>query len=76
MSHSFPSLRLANLNYVLNGLSLLFLFQVVCNFQGREIIVLENYCSFYDHSMTFDILFIFLHVDMYPCCEWACVHVS
>lgn len=41
MSHSFTSLRLANLNSVQNGLSRLFLFQVLCNFLGREIIILS-----------------------------------
>lgn len=41
MSYSFTNLRLTNLNHMQNGLSLLFLFQVLCNFLGREIIILS-----------------------------------
>lgn len=77
MSHSFTSLRLANLNSVQNGLSRLFLFQVLCNFLGREIIILSLQFIAVSLTVPWDLTFNFFacwHVSM--CCGWTCVRVS
>lgn len=77
MSHSFTSLRLTNLNHKQNGLNLLFLFQVLCNFPGREIIILP--LQFIAISLTVPChlsFYFFTYWRVSMCYGWPCIHVS
>lgn len=67
MSHFFTNLRLTNLNHMQNGLSLLFLFQVLRNFPRRGIIILSLQFIAISLTVPWYLTFYFLCIDMYSC---------